>query len=423
MRIVISLFLLTMSLPVMSASLVITADRMLNVNSGEIIQDAVVVIDNDIISQAGRTQDITIDSDATVIRLGDATLLPGLMDMHVHLTSDAAVHGYKRLGVSVPRATLKGVKHAKDTLHAGFTTVRNVGAPGFADVALKEAIKAGDIAGPRMFVAGPSLGVTGGHCDNNLLPFEYAQTSDGVADGPWEIRKAVRRNIKYGADLIKFCATGGVLSKGTKVGAQQYTEQEMQALVEEAHLRGLTVATHAHGTAGIKAAIRAGVDSIEHASLLDNEAIRLAVENDTYLSMDIYVTEYILSEGKAAGILEESLAKERTVGKTQRESFKKAVDAGVKMVFGSDAGVYPHGDNPLQFTRMVEFGMTPLQAIQAATINAASLLKQQDKLGSIEAGKLADIIAVPGNPLEEIGVLENVSLVIKDGEIIRRSER
>ncbi|MBD3584993.1 amidohydrolase family protein [Salinimonas sp. HHU 13199] len=422
MRYLLSFILVIVSLPALSASLVVTADRMLDVKRGKLINDAVVVIEDNVISQAGSAQDITIDNDARIIRLGDATLLPGLMDMHVHLTSDAATHGYKRLGVSVPRATLKAVKHASDTLHAGFTTVRNVGAPGFADVALKDAINAGEITGPRMFVAGPSLGVTGGHCDNNLLPFDYAQTSDGVADGPWEIRKAVRRNIKYGADLIKFCATGGVLSKGTKVGAQQYTAEEMQALVEEAHLRGLTVATHAHGTSGIKAAIRAGVDSVEHASLLDDEAIRLAVENNTYLSMDVYVTEYILSEGKAAGILEESLAKERTVGKTQRESFSKAVKAGVKMVFGSDAGVYPHGDNSRQFARMVKFGMTPLQAIQAATINAASLLKQQDKLGSVEPGMLADIIAVPGNPLEKIQVLENVTLVIKNGEIIRQPE-
>lgn len=420
MRYFLSLSLLIVSLPAISASLVVTADRMLDVSSGELINDAVVVIDENTISQAGSANDVTFDSSDRVIRLGDATLLPGLMDMHVHLTSDAATHGYKRLGVSVPRATLKGVKHAKDTLRAGFTTVRNVGAPGFADVALKEAINAGEITGPRMFVAGPSLGVTGGHCDNNLLPFEYNQKSDGVADGPWEIRKAVRRNIKYGADLIKFCATGGVLSKGTKVGAQQYTLEEMQALVQEAHLRGLTVATHAHGTAGIKAAIRAGVDSVEHASLLDDEAISLAVENNTYLSMDIYVTEYILSEGKAAGILEESLAKERKVGKAQRESFKNAVESGVKMVFGSDAGVYPHGDNPRQFARMVEFGMTPVQAIRAATINAATLLKQQDKLGSIEKGKLADIIAVPGNPLQDIKALESVSLVIKNGEVIKQ---
>lgn len=423
MRLFACFYLLLTAFPAWCGSLALTADRMLDVKSGEVIADAIVMIDGNIISQAGPATQIAIPEGTRTINLGDATLLPGLMDMHVHLTSDAALHGYKRLAVSLPRATITGVKHARATLNAGFTTVRNVGAPGFADVALKNAIRAGDISGPRMFVAGPSLGVTGGHCDNNLLPYDYHDSSEGVADGPWEIRKAVRRNIKYGADLIKFCATGGVLSKGTRVGAQQYTLEEMQALVEEAHLRGLTVATHAHGTSGIKQAIQAGVDSVEHASLLDDEAIAMALEKGTYLSMDIYVTEYILGEGAKAGILEESLAKERTVGKTQRENFRKAVEAGVKMVFGSDAGVYPHGNNAKQFARMVKFGMTPLQAIQAATINAATLLKQNATLGSIEDGKLADIIAVSGNPLSQVNTLENVLLVVKDGQVIKHPDK
>ncbi|MDP6879230.1 MAG: amidohydrolase family protein, partial [Alteromonas macleodii] len=259
-----------------------------------------------------------------------------------------------------------------------------------------------------------------GHCDSNLLPYEYDNYSEGVADGPWEVRKKVRRNIKYGATVIKFCATGGVLSKGTKVGAQQYTFEEMKALIDEAHLRGLTVATHAHGTNGIKAAIKAGVDSVEHVSLLDDEAIDLAKKNGTYFSMDIYVTEYILGEGEKAGILEESLNKERIVGKTQRENFEKAVKAGVNMVFGSDAGVYPHGDNPKQFARMVKFGMTPIQAIQAATINPARLLKQEATLGSLEKGKLADIVAVPGNPLDDMSLMEKVGFVMKDGQIVKQ---
>lgn len=270
-----------------------------------------------------------------------------------------------------------------------------------------------------MFVAGPSLGVTGGHCDNNLLPYGYHDKSEGVADGPWEVRKKVRENIKYGATVIKFCATGGVLSKGTKVGARQYTEEEMQALIEETHLRGLTVATHAHGTSGIKAAIRSGVDSVEHVSLLDDEAIELAKKHGTYFSMDVYVTEYILGEGEKAGILQESLAKERIVGTKQRENFRKAVKAGVNMVFGSDAGVYPHGDNGKQFARMVTWGMTPMEAIQAATINSATLLKQQESLGSIEAGRKADVIAVKGNPLDDMALMEDVGLVVKDGQIVK----
>ena len=271
---------------------------------------------------------------------------------------------------------------------------------------------------PNIVAAGPALGVTGGHCDNNLLPYDYHVESEGVADGPWAVRKAVRRNIKYGATAIKFCATGGVLSKGTKVGAQQYSLEEMKAIVDEAHLRGLTVATHAHGTSGIKDAIRAGVDSVEHVSLLDDEAIALALEKGTYFSMDVYVTEFILGQGTKAGILEESLDKERIVGKTQRENFRKAVKAGVKMVFGSDAGVYPHGDNPKQFARMVKFGMTPMQAIQAATINSATLLKKQLTTGSIAEGKVADIVAVKGNPMENMSLMEDMGLIMKNGEII-----
>jgi len=408
------------STAVFAETTVITADRMVDVANGKVVKQAAVIVTDNIITASGRLKDLTVPNEATRIDLGNATLMPGLMDMHVHLTSDATRHGYKRLEVSLPRAAIPGVKHAKATLDAGFTTVRNVGAPGFADVALRDAINAGDVVGPRMFVAGPSLGVTGGHCDSNLLPYEYDNYSEGVADGPWEVRKKVRRNIKYGATVIKFCATGGVLSKGTKVGAQQYTFEEMKALIDEAHLRGLTVATHAHGTNGIKAAIKAGVDSVEHVSLLDDEAIDLAKKNGTYFSMDIYVTEYILGEGEKAGILEESLNKERIVGKTQRENFEKAVKAGVNMVFGSDAGVYPHGDNPKQFARMVKFGMTPIQAIQAATINPARLLKQEATLGSLEKGKLADIVAVPGNPLDDMSLMEKVGFVMKDGQIVKQ---
>ena len=408
------------STAVFAETTVITADRMIDVANGKVVKQAAVIVTDNIITASGRLKDLTVPNEATRIDLGNATLMPGLMDMHVHLTSDATRHGYKRLEVSLPRAAIIGVKHAKATLDAGFTTVRNVGAPGFADVALRDAINAGDVVGPRMFVAGPSLGVTGGHCDSNLLPYEYDNYSEGVADGPWEVRKKVRRNIKYGATVIKFCATGGVLSKGTKVGAQQYTFEEMKALIDEAHLRGLTVATHAHGTNGIKAAIKAGVDSVEHVSLLDDEAIDLAKKNGTYFSMDIYVTEYILGEGEKAGILEESLNKERIVGKTQRENFEKAVKAGVNMVFGSDAGVYPHGDNPKQFARMVKFGMTPIQAIQAATINPARLLKQEATLGSLEKGKLADIVAVPGNPLNDMSLMEKVGFVMKDGQIVKQ---
>jgi len=400
--------------------LVITADRMIDVKSGKVINAAAVIIDNDMIIDAGARKALDLPADAETMALGDYTLMPGLMDMHVHLVGDSDHHGYATLGTSVSRSLLYGVKHAEKTLMAGFTTVRNVGAPGFTDVALRDAINDGDIKGPRMFVSGPALGVTGGHCDNNLLPYDAHAKSEGVADGPWEVRQRVRENIKYGADVIKFCATGGVLSKGTKVGAQQYSEEEMKALITEAHLRGLTVASHAHGTSGIKAAIRSGVDSVEHVSLLDDEAIELAKTHGTYFSMDVYVTEYILGEGAKAGILEESLAKERMVGSVQRENFRKAVKAGVKMVFGTDAGVYPHGDNGKQFARMVKFGMTPMQAIQAATINSATLLKQENNLGSLEAGRKADVVAVKGNPLDDMSLMEEIGLVIKDGHVVKQ---
>ncbi len=414
------LVLTCITFPVLSETYYISADRLLDVTNGKLLESVTVTVEDSRIIAITEQNKTTIPAGAKHIDLGGQTLLPGLMDMHVHLTSDAHTHGYKGLAISVPRAALHGVKSARDTLLVGFTTVRNVGAPGFSDVALRDAINAGDVIGPRMFVSGPSLGITGGHCDNNLLPSEYQVKSDGVADGPWAVRQKVRENIKYGADVIKFCATGGVLSKGTKVGTQQYSQEEMNAIVEEAKLRGLVSAAHAHGTDGIKAAIRAGVTSVEHASFLDKEAIKLAKKYGTYFSMDIYTTEYILGEGEKAGILQESLDKERVVGKRQRDSFSEAVKAGVKMVFGSDAGVYPHGDNPKQFARMVEFGMTPLQAIQAATINAATMLGKDQELGSLEEGKIADIIAVPGNPLDKINVLEQVSLVIKEGKVYKQ---
>ena len=344
-------------------------------------------------------------------------LLPGLSDAHVHLTSRADVHGYRRLTVSSQAAAISGVVHAETTLKAGFTSVRNLGGPAFADVALRDAIDTGEIPGPRMIVAGHSIGITGGHCDNNLLPYEYKVESGGVANGPWGVRQKVRENVKYGATVIKFCGTGGVLSKGTKIGAQQFTQEEMDAIVDEAHLLGLKVAVHAHGTDGIRTALNAGVDSVEHASLIDDAGIRQAKRQGTYLSMDIYVSDFILSEGEAAGILEESLAKERTVGKAQRERFQAAVKAGAKIAFGSDAGVYTHGLNGRQFAYMVEWGMSPLQAIQASTIGNADLFGTSADTGTLKAGKYADIIAVAGNPLEDISELESVDFVMKGGVV------
>lgn len=399
---------------------VIHAGHMLDVETGKLLKDQFIIIDGDRIRDVVSLRDMEDmdDEEVEFIDLSELTVLPGLSDAHVHLTGDANVHGYKRLTRSTPRAAITGVRNAKRTLEAGFTTVRNVGAPGFADVDLMEAIEDGDVPGPRIIPAGRSIGITGGHCDNNLLPFENRRTAGGVADGPWAVRAKVRENKKFGAKVIKFCGTGGVLSKGTKVGAQQFSYEEMKAIVDEAHQLGLKVAVHAHGEEGINTAIKAGVDSVEHSSFISDEGIRAAKANGTYLSMDVYVSDYILSEGEAAGILKESLEKERTVGKKQRERFKAAVKAGVKMAYGTDAGVYPHGDNGKQMKYMVKWGLSPLQAIQASTINNAALFGLENDIGKIKDGYFADIIAVKDNPLENIGELEAVRFVMKGGYII-----
>jgi len=411
-----SLLLAVLS-PISTAqNMVIKGTTILDVTNGEMIKNHVVIVKDGRIDSVSPARSADIPKGIEVIDLQGHTLLPGLIDMHVHLTSGGGYHGYERLKLTDERRAILGVVHAKQTLMAGFTTVRNVGAGSFGDVALRDAINDGDIPGPRMLVSGPPIGITGGHCsDNNLLPPEYGISGEGVADGPWAARTAVRRNIKYGADLIKTCSTGGVLSKGTKVGAPQYTVEELTALVDEAHSRGLKVASHAHGAEGIINALTAGADTIEHASFIDDEGIALSIERGAALSMDIYVTEYILGEGASAGILEESLEKERKTGATQRSNFTKAVNAGATIVFGSDAGVYPHGQNAKQFSRMTRFGMTPLQAIQSATITAAEVLGLDYDVGKIKAGYAADFVAVKGNPLENIELLEEPAAVIKGG--------
>ena len=401
------------------ATTYVSAKAMVDVNSGKLIKSPLISIENGQITAVQTNTQPSLKDGDKHIQLLELTLVPGLMDMHVHLTSDPTVPRSARIGQSVPRKAIKAAHFAEKTLYAGFTSLRNLGAEGYSVIAVRDGINEGDIVGPRIWAAGPSLGVTGGHCDNNRLPPEMKYTAEGVADSPWSARAKVRENIKYGANAIKFCATGGVFSKGTKVGIQQYTQDEMNAIVDEAHLRGLTVAAHAHGTSGIKAAIVAGVDSVEHVSFVDDEAIKLAKKHGTWFSMDIYNTEYTLTFGEQNGVDEENLNKERQVSKKQRESFSRAVKAGVNMVFGTDAAIYPHGDNAKQFSRMVEFGMTPLQALQSATINSAKLLKVDDKLGQIKNGFLADIIAVKGNPLENIAVLENVQFVMKDGIVYK----
>ena len=411
-----SLLMGVVALSAQAQNMAIKGAAILDVTTGALHSGRIVLVKNGRIARVAPAGEVTIPAGSDVLDLQGHTLLPGLIDMHVHLTSGGGYHGYERLKLTDERRAILGVVHAEQTLMAGFTTVRNVGAGSFGDVALRDAINDGDIPGPRMLVSGPPIGITGGHCsDNNLLPAEYGISGEGVADGPWAARTAVRRNIKYGADLIKTCSTGGVLSKGTKVGAPQYTVEELTALVDEAHSRGLKVASHAHGAQGIINALHAGADTIEHASFINDEGIQLAIENNAALSMDIYVTEYILGEGASAGILKESLEKERMTGSTQRANFSKAVEAGATIVYGTDAGVYPHGQNAKQFSRMVRFGMTPLQAIQSATVTAAEVMGWGYDVGKIEAGFAADFVAVKGNPLGNIELLEEPAAVIKGG--------
>ncbi|MEZ5998097.1 MAG: amidohydrolase family protein [Hyphomonas sp.] len=413
--------LAALAAPAFAETVYLTAGSFIDTAAGKTIRDAAFVITDGTVAARGTKATLPAPDGAAVIDLGDQTLMPGFIDMHVHLTSDPTDGPYYSLGFSDERRALKGAKNARLTLLAGFTTVRNVGADSYSDVALRDSINAGEVPGPRMYVSGPPVGIIGGHCsDENLLPEEYGLKGEGVATGPWEMRAKVRQNIKYGVDLIKTCSTGGVFSKGTSLGAAQGTLEELTAIAEEAHARGLKVASHAHGTIGIKNALLAGIDTIEHASILDDETIRLAKEKGAWLSMDIYNTEYTLAEGEKNGVLEESLAKERSISKIQRDSFTKAVKAGVKMVFGSDAGIYPHGMNGNQFSRMVQFGMTPMQALQAATVNAGEALGKVGEVGCVEAGCHADFVAVDGDPLRDSTVLANVRFVMKDGTVYKQ---
>ena len=399
----------------------VKAARMVDPAAGRVIENPALVIEDGVIKAAGSAASLPAPDGAEIIDLGGKTLLPGLIDMHVHITGDPTKGGgYAGLALPKERAVIWAVNNARRTLMAGFTTVRNTGSDGYETLAIRDAINEGEIAGPRMYVAGPPVGIVGGHCsDNNFLPPEYEATGIGVATGPWGMREKVRQNIKYGVDFIKTCSTGGVFSKGTLLGAPQGTLEELEAIVDEAHMRGMKVASHAHGTIGIKNAIKAGVDTVEHASYLDDEAIKMAKRAGVYLSMDIYNTEYTLAEGEKNGVMQESLDKERQVGGVQRESFTKAVKAGAKMVFGTDAAIYPHGDNAKQFSRMVRFGMNEMQAIQAATSLAAEALGKDGYLGCVSAGCSADIIAVSGDPLADISVLETVDFVMKEGAVYK----
>lgn len=408
--------------PAMAADAVyVTADRLIDPVAKASVDNPALIIEGGVITARGAQASLPVPEGARRITLVGKTILPGFIDMHTHLTGVATKgRGYDRFAFQRERQTIWGVVNARKTLMAGFTTVRNVGASGYESLALRDAINEGEILGPRMFVSGPPVGIVGGHCsDNNMLPPERKDTGVGVATGPWEMRAKVRQNIKYGVDLIKTCSTGGVFSKGTVVGAAQSTVEELTAIVDEAHMRGLKVASHAHGTVGIKNAILAGVDTIEHASFLDDAAISMAKRRGVFLSMDIYNTEFTLAEGEKLGVPQESMDKERSLSVRQRDSFTRAVRAGAKVVFGSDAAVYPHGDNPKQFSRMVEFGMTEMQAIVAATDLAAEALGKKGMLGCLDIGCAGDVVAVDKDPLRDIAALESVSVVIKGGAVVK----
>jgi imidazolonepropionase-like amidohydrolase len=409
--------------PAAADTVAVSADHMIDVLAGTRVDRPLVIITDGRIAAVGRQGELAVPAGARRIDLPGRTILPGLIDMHVHLDSDARISGYRKLDYTDSFWQAVGVSNAKKMLDAGFTTVRNVGSDNYNDVGLKQAVEAGYIQGPRIVPATYLIGATGGHCDpsEGLPPSMGSLPQPAVADSPETARKTVRTLRKYGAEVIKICATGGVLSKSDVAGAQQLSYEEMKAIVDEAHMLGLRVAAHAHGTAGINDALRAGVDTIEHASLADEESFRLAKEKGKWFSMDIYDDDYILSEGAKNGVHPESLEKERAIGRKQRETFRAAVRAGVKQIFGTDnGGVFPAGWNARQFATEVQWGMTPMQAIQSATKNAAEALGRTGDVGAIAVGRYGDIVAVRGDPLDDVKLLEHVDTVIKGGEVVKR---
>jgi imidazolonepropionase-like amidohydrolase len=354
----------------------------------------------------------------TVVDLSKLWVLPGLIDVHTHLTMANNFDPYFELSMTPAKEAIIGVENAKVTLEAGFTTVRNVGASDFTDVALRDEINAGHIPGPHMQVSGPPLGITGGHMDENLLPYEFHYHAEGVADGIAGVQHQVRENIKYGADLIKIGATGGVLSKGDDPQASQYTLEEMQAIVADAHRLGRKVAAHAHGAQGILWATQAGVDSIEHGSYLDDAGIAAMKAHGTYLVPTAYLIDWMQQYGNLPAIYQQKM---KDVSAVEKTNAIKAIKAGVKVALGTDAAVYPHGLNAHEIDVYVnQFGMTPLQGIQTGTLNAADLMGWSDKVGSIAPGKWADVIAVEGDPLKDVKVLQKVVFVMKGGIIYKQ---
>src|SRR5438270_3476814 len=407
-------------------TLYIRAGRLFDATSDNVSQNMIIVVQDDRIQSVAPAAAAAIPAGATVIDLSHATVLPGLIDCHTHLGSRADRYNEIYRFKDTPfQSAFAATVHARKTLEAGFTSVRDVGSEPFLAVDLRNSINEGLVPGPRIVASGPGISITGGHGDlNNYSPQTRVsmfpeERNFQIADGVDQIRHVVRAQVKYGVDVIKILATGGVLSKGDSPGAPQFTLEELKAAAEEAHMAGRKIAAHAHGAQGIKNAILAGIDSIEHASLIDDEGIRLAKERGTYLDMDIYNDEYLVNEATKVGLPAENLEKEKMVGKLQRENFERAVKGGAKMAFGTDAGVYPHGDNAKQFFYMVKYGMTPAQAIRAATSNAADLVGRAKDVGTIEAGKFADVIAVTADPLQDVRALENVGFVMKGGVVVK----
>jgi len=400
---------------------IVRAGKLLDVRTGKTLTNQAIVIENGKIVSVGPDSGTTdASANAKVIDLSGKTVLPGLIDAHTHITFDPRF-GYDRLAISLPREALIGAKNARVTLLAGFTTIRNLGATEFADIALRDAINAGDVPGPRIDASGPALSITGGHCDDNLLPYEWHATSIGVADGVENVQHKVREVIKYGSDVIKICATGGVLSLGDNPQHSQFTQAELAAIVADAHRLGRKVAAHAHGAEGIRWASEAGVDSIEHGSYLDDAGIAAMKQHGTYLVPTLYLGDWFMENAPKTGVPPAMLAKAKEVMPAARKNIAHAFASGVKVGFGTDAAVYPHGLNAHEFAVMVQLGLTPLQAIQAATVNDADLLGWSDKVGVLEPGHYADIIAVDGDPLQDVTTLEKVKFVMKGG-VVYKSE-
>jgi imidazolonepropionase-like amidohydrolase len=395
----------------------IRAGHVIDVHTGNESADQTIVVTGDSIIAVASTASTPKQSGDKEIDLRGMTVLPGLIDVHTHLTMDTNFDPYHELSTSVAKSALIGARNAKVTLEAGFTTVRNVGAEGYSDVDLRDAINEGLVEGPHMQVSGPALGITGGHCDDNLLPFEFHQTSDGVADGVEAVQHKVREVIKYGADVIKICATGGVLSKGDDPQASQYTLEEMKAIAADAHRLGRKVAAHAHGAQGILWATEAGIDSIEHGSYMNDEDIAAMKQHGNYFVPTAYLIDWMQQYGNLPPFYKQKMT---DVSAVEKANAKKAIAAGVKVALGTDAAVYPHGLNAHELDVYVnQFGMTPLAALQTATLNAADLMNWTNHVGAIEAGKWADIIAVNGDPLKDVRLLQNVQFVMKSGVVYK----